>query len=325
MEIQDVELIRFEKLRHAKFLINTVQLRKEHIHREFEIFYVLDGEGKATINGKTYTISQGDMYLVNTLEMHSYSNKDPKEKTGLTFVFLQISNHFLYDYFPQIRTTMFQSGDLRKMVTEEEFSNLRRAFFLAAQHYFNEPKEYQIYTVSYISDILRVCYRKVPYQIISKAQKNTLKAKMARIERITSYIDANFESQIRLKDLADKENLSTTHFSHLFVSLFHMTFQDFVSLKRLEAAIRLMANKEKTMLEISYESGFSDPKYMNKMFIKHFGCTPNQYREQLGEQHLELTESSTEKEKIYSVEEARKMLNDYLAANLDLLHLTYRD
>ena len=47
----------------------------------------------------------------------------------------------------------------------------------------------------------------------------------------------------------------------------------------MEQCIRLMPNKEKTLIQISYESGFSDPKYMAKMFLKKFDCTPKAYRD----------------------------------------------
>ena len=43
MKQLDIELIRYEKLKHIKFLVNKIQQRKEHIHNEFEIFVVLKG------------------------------------------------------------------------------------------------------------------------------------------------------------------------------------------------------------------------------------------------------------------------------------------
>jgi len=34
-----------------------------------------------------------------------------------------------------------------------------------------------------------------------------------------------------------------------------------------------------TILTISGECGFSDPRYLNQAFIKNYGCTPKQYRQ----------------------------------------------
>jgi len=174
----------------------------------------------------------------------------------------------------------------------------------SARLYFSEERLYPLKVLGNISYVLSACYEKVPYEIISEAQKNNLKQKNLRVERIISYIDANFETQIRLQDLAEQENLSPTHFSHLFTSLFGVTFQDYVNIKRMEQCIRLMPNKEKTLLEISYESGFSDPKYMNRMFLKHYGVTPKEYRRRLGNEQVEIRQVIHETETIYSVSDS---------------------
>ena len=181
----------------------------------------------------------------------------------------------------------------------------------SAKSYFVEEPLYQLNILSNVANVLSPCYKKVPHEIISEAQKSSLKQKNLRVERIISYIDANFETQIRLQDLAEQENLSPTHFSHLFTSMFGVTFQNYVNIKRMEQCIRLMPNKEKTLLEISYESGFSDPKYMNRMFIKHFGYTPKEYRKRLGMEQKEISQSAEEFETIYTIAESIKALDDF--------------
>ena len=62
MKQLDIELIRYEKLKHVKFLVNRIQHRQEHIHNEFEFFVVLRGEGVAKIKSHTYEIKEGDVY-----------------------------------------------------------------------------------------------------------------------------------------------------------------------------------------------------------------------------------------------------------------------
>ena len=318
MKQLDVELVRYEKIKHVKFLVNRIQLRKEHIHNEFEIFVVLRGAGIAKIKNKSYTIKAGDAYLINSGEVHSYY-RDPgfsldidNVKDAPLFLFTQISNHCLREYFPQIRTTVFNSCNLRDVMNEAEVQKLIEKLVKSARYYFMEVPFYQLNILSNIARVMETCYKRVPYEIISETQKTNLKQKNARVERIISYIDANFETQIRLQDLAEQENLSQTHFSHLFTSLFGVTFQNYVNMKRMEQCIRLMPNKEKTLLEISYESGFSDPKYMNRMFMKHFGCTPKEYRKRIGVEQKEIIQSAKEYETIYSIADSLKAVEDFI-------------
>ena len=317
MKQLDVELIRYEKLKHVKFLVNRIQFRKEHIHNEFEIFIVLKGSGIAKIKNKSYSLKAGDIFLINSGEVHSYM-RDPLYTLDVEdtddvplFLFVQISNHCLREYFPQIRTTIFNSCNLRDYLSDAEANSMINLLVQSAKLYFMEDPLYQLNVLSNIAKVLVSCYKEVPHEIISEAQKTNLKQKNLRVERIISYIDANFETQIRLQDLAEQENLSPTHFSHLFTSLFGVTFQNYVNIKRMEQCIRLMPNKEKTLLEISYESGFSDPKYMNRMFIKHFGYTPKEYRKRLGMEQKEISQITREFETIYSLSESIGALEEY--------------
>lgn len=317
MKQLDVELIRYEKLKHVKFLVNRIQFRKEHIHNEFEIFIVLKGSGIAKIKNESCSLKEGDIFLINSGEVHSYM-RDPLYTLDVEdtddvplFLFVQISNHCLREYFPQIRTTIFNSCNLRDYLSDEEANSIINLLVQSAKIYFMEDPLYQLNVLSNIAKVLVSCYKEVPHEIISEAQKTNLKQKNLRVERIISYIDANFETQIRLQDLAEQENLSPTHFSHLFTSLFGVTFQNYVNIKRMEQCIRLMPNKEKTLLEISYESGFSDPKYMNRMFIKHFGYTPKEYRKRLGVEQKEISQITREFETIYSLSESIGALEEY--------------
>ncbi len=318
MDNLNIELIRYEKLKHVKFFVNKIQHRQEHIHNEFEFFLVLRGHGTAKIKSKTYNIKENDLYFINSGEVHSYMKEFEKGMANADdsqtpiFLFAQVSNHFLMEYYPRIRTTVFQSGNLRDYLSEKEVQEIISSMILAATAYFSQPEFYQFRVIHCLAKTFETIYHGVPFEVVSEAQKQSIKKKTLQLERIISYIDSNFESQIRLNDLAEQENLSPTHFSHLFSAAFGVTFQQYVNIKRMEQSIRLMSNKEKTLLEISYESGFSDPKYMNKMFLTSFGCTPKEYRNTLeGAANNDETPDPLELERIYSAKEAIAELNSF--------------
>ena len=60
-----------------------------------------------------------------------------------------------------------------------------------------------------------------------------------------------------------------------------MTFLDYLNNVRFEKALMLITDSNMRMVDICMESGFSDVKYLNRMFEKRFGCTPKAYRESL--------------------------------------------
>jgi len=321
--IKQIELVQFPKINHVRAFVNQIKYRNSHFHKEYEFSLVLSGEGEITINSKKYACKKGDVFFVGSGDPHSYSSK-PVQKDSLkqekshnpspVFLIFQISNHFLLNYFPQIRTTVFESGKLSDLIPEEQAKEVEELLVLAAETYLKQESYFQIPLVNYISKILVYLYKYNKHEILSETEKQKSKRKNERLQRIVSYIDLNFTNHIRLEDVAGEDNLSLTHFSHMFSSYFGVTFQEYINLKRLENAIRLMKNSQKNLLEISYESGFSDPKYMSKMFIKKFNCTPKQYRKE----HLDEVAFSEDANTLTQKVEGEEIYNQYKALEIIL-------
>lgn len=281
MKNNEIEIIEYPKIKHIKLFVNEITSVENHIHSEFEILLCLKNPGIIRVNANSSMINEGDIFFINSNDVHSISHK-VSEKSEIDipiFLLIQVSINFLREYIPQLQTTSFKSCNLKDYVDEKELNELKNKLIDASINYLNDSDFYKLNAIEVLSNFFFDLYKYVPYEILSETRKLKLKKKNLQVERILSYIDANFEGPIKLEDLANEENITCTHFSHLFTSYFGITFQEFINIKRMEQCIRLMPNKEKTLIQISYESGFSDPKYMTKMFLKKFDCTPKAYRD----------------------------------------------
>lgn len=281
MEESKIEIVKYQKVKHIKVFVNKINYVENHIHNDIEIFIVLSGKGSIKLNSTEQKFSVGDMFLINSGDVHSlssYADEDGKFFEDSTSLFIQISNHFAREYFPKIRTLVFESLNLKNVLKKEDYQEMLSLLILTAVDYFSETDYFELDVVSNVSKVLTILLKNVNHEIINEVQKIRIQKQQRRLERIISYIDDNFDSKIKLEDIAIKENLSLTYLSHLLSENFGMSFQEFINVKRMEQCIRLMANKEKTLLEIALESGFSDSKYMNKVFLDKLGCTPKEYR-----------------------------------------------
>ena len=310
MKKSEIEIVKYPKIKHIKMFVNEIKSVENHIHNDFEIFVVLNSVGVVRINSNSYEVKQGDIIFINSSDVHSLSCKIPFDDSvaNPTFLLIQISNHFLREYFPQIQTSVFKSNNLKNVLSSQDYNFVLRLLMDSAIDYFSGRDFYQLDVISEVAKTLAILYRNIEHEIISESQKQKIKKKNNRLERIISYIDANFDTQIRLEDITAKENISVTHF---FTATFGMTFQEFISIKRMEQCIRLMSNKEKTLMEICYESGFSDPKYMNKVFIKKYGCTPKEYRKKYLNYNENVSESAGKLERIFSDYDSLKAVNEF--------------
>ncbi|MGB8001412.1 MAG: response regulator [Anaerobacillus sp.] len=102
-----------------------------------------------------------------------------------------------------------------------------------------------------------------------------------RLEQVKKYIRAHFHEQLTLEEAAEYVALSPYYVSKLFKEKSGMTFIDYVTEVRIEAAKREMLDPSKSLKEICFTVGYKDPNYFSRVFKRKAGLSPSQYRDQL--------------------------------------------
>lgn len=98
------------------------------------------------------------------------------------------------------------------------------------------------------------------------------------IENIKSYIEANLEYNIKLSNLANAFGYNEQYIGRLFKKEMHMNFSEYVNMQRIRHAKILLKETTESVIIISMSVGFNNVTYFNKMFKKHTGITPLEYR-----------------------------------------------
>jgi len=98
-------------------------------------------------------------------------------------------------------------------------------------------------------------------------------------KHVIEYIEQNIgKADIGVDDIAAVACVSRTQLAKKTKELFGITPVAFLREVRLQHAVKILMNSNKTVNEIAYESGFSDPKYFSKCFKQKFGLTPSDYK-----------------------------------------------
>jgi AraC-like DNA-binding protein len=88
----------------------------------------------------------------------------------------------------------------------------------------------------------------------------------------------NLSKKLSVEDMARMHTLSVSHFSNLFRKATGMPPIDyFIQLKMQRACQLLYANGSKIKM-VASELGYEDPYYFSRIFKKHIGTSPEQYR-----------------------------------------------
>ncbi|WP_438445477.1 response regulator transcription factor [Gorillibacterium sp. sgz5001074] len=97
--------------------------------------------------------------------------------------------------------------------------------------------------------------------------------------QIAAYLQNNCEENISLQVISAKFFLSKGYISRLFKLEYGETIPDYLTRMRMEKAKVMLHNPDLRISEIAQRVGFEDEKYFYKVFKKHVGLSPNQFRQ----------------------------------------------
>jgi len=98
------------------------------------------------------------------------------------------------------------------------------------------------------------------------------------IKAVKEYIGRNYASKIALIDVAKYVYISHSYLSKLIKIYTGHSFRHMINMARIEESVRLLENTNKNLSEIAYQTGFEDHSYFSKVFKRHTGMNPSEYR-----------------------------------------------
>src|SRR5690606_33097948 len=90
---------------------------------------------------------------------------------------------------------------------------------------------------------------------------------------------------LRIGRLVEKFNFSPAYLGIFFKKETGETLQDYIQKYKLKMIESRLLASNMSISQITYEFGFTDGSHLNKLFKKHYGVAPGEYRaRQLAEQ-----------------------------------------
>jgi AraC family transcriptional regulator len=95
------------------------------------------------------------------------------------------------------------------------------------------------------------------------------------------FIEAHLTEDIALADLAGVARLSPAHFCRAFKRSFGVPPHRYQLQRRIERAKSLLADQDRSVLEVALACGFNFPSNFSQIFRKGTGVTPREFRRSL--------------------------------------------
>jgi YesN/AraC family two-component response regulator len=96
--------------------------------------------------------------------------------------------------------------------------------------------------------------------------------------KVLSYIDRNYMRYLTLDDVSQAVWLSKPYICQLFAKNLGISFVTYLEQLRITKAQKLLRTTTMSSSEIARQLGYSKEGYFARVFRKHTGLTPLQYR-----------------------------------------------
>lgn len=260
-----------------------------HYHQNPEIFYVLRGNLDIKIDERLYKLSSGDIALINANKRHTVIGND--ELLGARF---EIDFHLLAEYMGSMQLLFWCNTVADR---NHAYSNLRRLLDRILTRYFEKDDKDALYLNALYFETLYV----LTSNFLVKADDVRLNLEDSqdrmRIRQIQNYVQANYQSQISLNDLADKLYLSNAYLSKYIKKNLGMTFMEYLNNVRLFHAVDELIYSDKNLTHIAYDNGFPTSASFTKTFRDVYKDSPSEYRKKIqDEEEKDETETTLQQE-----------------------------
>jgi AraC-like DNA-binding protein len=249
-----------------------------HFHNDLEIVYVLQGKVKLKNGYYNYSMEEGDVYILNDREIHSYNGSSGENAV----LILQINLSYFSRYYEILRNSFFITD--MNGVLDESLVELQELLARIALENLSCGKGYEERIISLVHSLINCLINNFQYfsmedgKFVNESKTKGNKVLAGRLSRITEYMYENYSRRLTLTEIAEKEHLSIYYLSHFIKEATGLSFQELLSFIRVEESEKLLLGTDKKIGEISVESGFSAVRYYIKYFTKWFGMHPSIYR-----------------------------------------------
>lgn len=226
-------------------------------------FYLITGGScEITIDDKKYLAKKGDWFFVpaNSMSFYEKNNSSDFEKFWIHF-----------DIYPT-DTNLFELLNLPHFVRVEDNDEAIRIF----SSYKGENEKNFVKTLEIKSGIFALLARYIT--LAGKSDAVVRSTSDHRIDSVIKYIDSNISGNVSNSVLSEICHMHPNHFTRFFRSKTGYTPAQYVRLRRMDIARRMLENSDVNVSDTAINCGFDDMSYFTKQFRLAYGMTPTAYR-----------------------------------------------
>lgn len=248
-----------------------------HWHEEIQFLYFEKGEAEIFCDTKTYTLTPGNILIINSNEIH-YG--------------LACNAHVIYhmikpgaNFLASSQPDLCQVRYIRPLLDTIRFQNyIAEDLFLAEEikHIIRENAAealgYELAVKAHVYRILVHLLRHYQLTATSPEDLQRQQKTLHQLRSVLSFMDEHYSEAVTLHELSSKAHMSSQYFCRLFRKLTGKSPMDYINCLRINQAATLLTDTSLNISEIALRVGFDDSNYFSRIFKKYKNISPSDFR-----------------------------------------------
>lgn len=255
----------------------SVNMEFQHFHAFYEMCILLGEEAAHLIEGQSYGLRMYDIVCLRPGLLHKtqYFDGPPQQRLIINFSWPEVFSEFLPEqrqllslFDRQMPIYRFAEG-----IRQEIFAPLNQIFTGRAASDVDRLRLHQWFV-----DFLTQLYlhrAKNQYHDTEKATELSEK-----IYDICACIHANYHEPLSLETLAQRFYISPYYLSRQFKQVTQFGLTEYIQRTRIRNAQQALMFSDAQITQIAQDCGFKSFSQFNRVFQKHCGLCPSQYRKE---------------------------------------------
>ena len=266
---------------HFTYVNTWDQLLPAHWHEHLEIIYVLGGEITGAINDVSYELKKGDIFLVNSNDIHyTYTHEDAR------YYLLQIPPVHLERISAKWKGLKFQElikwekAGVCALADQPDCLNycLGEIFQEIAGLYEEKKEGYHLLVLAAVYRLLYLLYTEgIRAEETLDSSRGTLRD-LERMKLCMEFVREHYGESISLADAAGLLSITPEHFCRLFRKYTGQTFLNYVNQIRMEHFHTDLLETDENITFLLDKNGITNYKGFLRKFKETYGEPPKEVR-----------------------------------------------
>lgn len=237
----------------------------------FKLYHLMEGEVFVCDEKQTFNLLKGHLYFINGSKLASQYCQHSFSTHWLHFIPKDLIIHQALLSLPTILELPAEAINLPDAMPR--LQNLLGAVTISSWGYALNVLNVQTLLQAVILELFKQCdvdFHSISFEVL-------------RIEPAMRYMNQHYKETVKLEQLAEQCCMSPNYFHKIFKKALNTTPANYLVLLRMNAALRLLTDKQQTIKGIAYELGFSDNAHFCRTFKKYYGIAPGEYQKKKGD------------------------------------------